>query len=274
MVKFNQIKKPEKPIHYKDRFILSQSSADKIKKLISDKKINYKISSYNIVIPSSKFHKIKNRQLNKKFYFLAKSHQKEIYYKLCLEYYKIRKLFVKLVEYSEFLYDQKEENDIPSLANVEKKIENFYYFNLDEFIKEINNIFDFYYGLYACSPTNYKLVKDIDDFFTAKSKEIKEENVIVKDEIINEDKRLKLIDLIQYLNDDELIILIGKFPDFFDARDSGMKKIFTLKQIKISYINYKIIKNFIYQLNPNLKHNNEPNNDLNKDESVEEEKSK
>ena len=124
---------------------------------------------------------------------------------------------------------------------------------MDEFIKEVNDIFDFYYGYYAGSPTNYKSVKEINDFFDEKVEEIKKEKIVVKDDFISEVKKNKLTKLLYELSDEDLIRLISKYEKFFDNKMSGLKKVFTLKNEKLSYLDYRNIKNSIYLLNPKLK---------------------
>lgn len=240
-------------INIKNTFILSKDSANKIKQLIKDKNQNYDLTSSEIIVPSSKFRRMKNNQLNNKFHFLSKNKQKELFYKICSDFHKIRKLFKILIEHSKLLYYPKEDKDFPNFYDMEKKIENYYYFNLDEFIKEVNDIFDFYYGYYAGSPTNYKSVKEINDFFDEKVEEIKKEKIYVKDDLISEEKRNKLTKLLYELSDEDLIRLIDKYEKFFENKMSGVKKVFTLKNEKISYIEYRKIKNSIYLLNPKLK---------------------
>ena len=240
-------------INIKNTFILSKDSANKIKQLIKDKKQNYDLTSSEIILPSSKFRRQKNHQSNSKFHFLSKNKQKELFFKICTDFHKIRKLFRILVEHSKFLYYPKEDKDFPNLYDIEKKIENFYYFNLDEFIKEIDDIFDFYYGYYAGSPTNYKSVKELNDFFDEKVEEIKKEKIVVKDDLISEEKRNKLTKLLYELSDEDIIRLISKYEKFFDNKMTGPKKLFTLKNEKLSYEDYRNIKNSIYLLNPKLK---------------------
>ena len=240
-------------INNKNTFILSKDSANKIKELIKEKKKNYDLTSSEIIVPSSKFRRLKNDLLNIKFQFLSKSKQNELFFKICSDFHKIRKLFKILIEHSKVLYYPKEDKDFPNFYDMEKKIENFYYFNLEEFIKEVNDIFDFYYGYYAGSPTNYKSVKEINDFFDEKVEEIKKEKIIIKDSLISEEKRNKLTKLLSELSDEDLIRLLEKYEKFFDNKISGLKKVFTLKNGKMSYVNYRNIKNTIYLLNPKLK---------------------
>ena len=250
---FKIIKSSNNIINIKNTFVLTKESANKIRQLIKEKKTNYDLTSSEIIVPSSKFCRLKNNQLNSKFHFLSKNKQKELFFKICSNFHKIRKLFKILVEHSKLLYYPNEDKDFPNLYDIEKKIENFYYFNLDEFIKEVNDIFDFYYGYYAGSPTNYKSVKEINDFFDKQVEEIKKEKIVVKDDLINEEKRNKLIKLMFGLSDEDLIRLIDRYENFFDNKMSGAKKVFTLKNEKISYVEYKNIKKSIYLLNPKLK---------------------
>jgi hypothetical protein len=250
---FKIIKSNNNIINIKNTFILSKESANKIKQLIKEKKPNYDLTSSEIIVPSSKFRRLKNNQLNSKFQFLSKNKQKELFFKICSDFHKIRKLFRILVEHSKFLYYPKEDKDFPNLYEIEKKIENYYFFNLDEFIKEVNDIFDFYFGYYAGSPTNYKSVKEINDFFDEKVEEIKKEKIVVKDDFISEVKKNKLTKLLYELSDEDLIRLISKYEKFFDNKMSGLKKVFTLKNEKLSYLDYRNIKNSIYLLNPKLK---------------------
>jgi len=240
-------------INIKNTFILSKDSANKIKQLIKAKNKNYDLTTSEIVVPSSKVSRLTNHQLSSKFHFLSKNKQKELFFKICSDFHKIRKLFKILVEHSKLLYYQKEDKDFPNLYDIEKKIENFYYFNLDEFIKEVNDIFDFYYGYYAGSPTNYRSVKEINDFFDEKVEEIKKEKIVVKDDLISEEKRNKLTKLLYKLPDEDLVRLLEKYDKFFDIKISGVKKVFTLKNEKLSYVDYKNVKNSIYLLNPKLK---------------------
>ena len=240
-------------INIKNTFILSKDSANKIKQLIKDKKQNYDLTSSEIILPSSKFRRQKNHQSNSKFHFLSKNKQKELFFKICTDFHKIRKLFRILVEHSKFLYYTKEDKDFPNLYDIEKKIENYYYFNLDEFIKEVDDIFDFYYGYYAGSPTNYKSMKELNDFFDEKVEEIKNEKIVAKDDLISEEKRNKLTKLLYELSDEDIIRVISKYEKFFDNKMTGPKTLFTLKNEKLSYEDYKNIKNSIYLLNPKLK---------------------
>ena len=71
--------------------------------------------------------------------------------------------------------------------------------------------------------------------------------------MISEEKRNKLIKKMFGLSDEDLIRLIDRYENFFDNKMSGVKTVFTLKNEKISYVDYRNIKNSIYLLNPKLK---------------------